>query len=522
MSEKRRIVVNTLANGVSQFAGMLAALVFMPFLIKGFGTADYGLYLLASSIAGYASLLDLGVGTSLVKMTAEAATRDDREALSRTISSALAFYVLVGIVIASILSVLAFNAGSIFRVRPSDALLLRNLLLVAGAISLWAWPSAIAGGVLGGFQKYTQTARLALVQTLATIAVTAAVIVLHQGPLALMIGVAAVGLVANIVSILLARRVLGGVHVSLARADLSGFRSIFGFAWAVFAIQVCTVIVYQQTDRLVLGIFLGATAIALYEAAAKFQGFVAQLTTFTISAAMPMASQLDAQGRRETLRTLFLRGTKYSLALLCPVIVVLIVVARPLLQRWLGAVFATQALAAQLLISHQILTSGVVLGDTMITGLGQLRRRVPYAVALASLNLAISLALVQRLGILGVVLGTTIPYFIDFPIHVRLLLRTLDVSVSRWVGETVLPIYPLLVVPLGVSLLLVRTGLSASLLGIAAIGIVSVALYWSAVAVWGLRPSERAELHVALSMGFADLTDLISRQRRLRAPRRER
>jgi len=47
-------------------------------------------------------------------------------------------------------------------------------------------------------------------------------------------------------------------------------RTIFGFSWAVFVIQVCTIIIYQQTDRIVLGIFLGASAIALYEAAGKF------------------------------------------------------------------------------------------------------------------------------------------------------------------------------------------------------------------------------------------------------------
>jgi O-antigen/teichoic acid export membrane protein len=83
MSEKRRIVVNTLFNGIAQFAAVLSALVFMPLLIKGFGATDYGLYLLASSAFAYASLLDLGVGASLTKMTAEAAARNDRERLGR-------------------------------------------------------------------------------------------------------------------------------------------------------------------------------------------------------------------------------------------------------------------------------------------------------------------------------------------------------------------------------------------------------------------------------------------------------
>jgi O-antigen/teichoic acid export membrane protein len=99
MNEKRRIVVNTLANGIAQFSALIASFVFMPFLIRSFGITGFGLYLLASSIVAYGTLLDLGVGASVVKMTADAAARGDREDLSSVISSALVFYLLIGIVV---------------------------------------------------------------------------------------------------------------------------------------------------------------------------------------------------------------------------------------------------------------------------------------------------------------------------------------------------------------------------------------------------------------------------------------
>ena len=93
-------------------------------------------------------------------------------------------------------------------------------------------------------------------------------------------------------------------------------------------------------------------------------------------------------------------------------LVVLIVVARPLLQSWLGAAFAAQALAAQILISHQVLTSGTAVGDSIIVGLGKLPKRLPYVIGLAVANLALSLLLVRPLGIMGVVLGTAIAYLL--------------------------------------------------------------------------------------------------------------
>jgi O-antigen/teichoic acid export membrane protein len=505
MSEKRRIVVNTLANGTAQFTQLLSALVFMPLLIKGFGVNDYGLFLLASSIAAYATLLDLGVGASVVKLTAESLAQGDREGEGRVVSTALAFYTVVGLIGAFILIVLAFNSGVLFKVTPDGARLLRNLFIVAAIGQLWGWPATTATAVLQGHQRYTQTSSVAVLSVVLSIAVTLAVVVAHQGPLMLLVGQTAVSLTTAIILTVLARRALGKTRLSLKLVDRQGFRSIRGFAWAVFIMQICTVIVYQQTDRLVLGVFLGATAVALYEAAGKFQGLVSQLTSLTVSAVMPLASQLDAQGRKDTLRQLFLRGTKYSLMLVSPAVVVLIVVARPMLNAWLGAAFAAEAVAAQVLISHQLLTSGVSVGDSMIIGLGLLPKRVPYVVGVAALNLAISLALVRWLGIMGVVLGTVIPWFIDYPFHMRLILRGLDVPLSSWLKETVLPIYPLLLLPLAISWVLTSTPLAQSLLGIGVIGVTSVVAYWIAVYALTFRPHERADVRAALRLGWKRL-----------------
>jgi hypothetical protein len=176
-----------------------------------------------------------------------------------------------------------------------------------------------------------------------------------------------------------------------------------------------------------------------------------------------------------------------------------------LLLAWLGPTFAAQALAAQLLISHQVLTSGAAVGDSMIVGLGLLPRRVPYVVGIALLNLTISLLLVQRLGILGVVLGTMIPYLIDYPLHMRLILRGLDVPVGRWLKETVLPTYPLLLLPALISWAMLTTPLQGSFMGIAVIGIVSVGCYWLAVYALAFRPNERADVRAALAAGMLKL-----------------
>lgn len=499
MSEKRRLITNTAANGIAQFANLFAGLILMPLLIRGFGLNDYGLYMLAVAVASYASIADLGVGAAVVKLVAESVARDDDEGVHRLASTAVAFYLAIGVCVAAIITAVAVNTGSIFNVSADGARLLRNLLLVTAVASVFTWPLNAATAVLQGFHRFTVTARTSVLVVTGNIVATVVVLAMHQGPVVLLSALSVVTITGGVINAFAASPLVRHGWVSPLAADRAVFREIVNFSWAVFVIQVCVLIVYQQTDRLVLGIFVGAVSVTLYEAAGKFQGLVAQVSSFAGSAVMPVASELDAQGRRSALQTLFIRGTKYAIALVAPMVVVLMVLAKPILQRWLGPEFAAQSLATQILIAHQVLTISTVVGDNIIVGLGKLPKRLPNALGLTIGNLALSLLLVKPLGIMGVVLGTSIPYFIDFPLHLRLLLRETGVTFGRFLKTVVAPTYPALVVPLGCALVTLATPLRDTLVGLAVGGVVAVGAYWLAVFAWGLSDVERAEVQQLLS-----------------------
>lgn len=500
VSERRRLTVNTIANGIAQFAGMASGFVLMPFIVREFGLAPYGLYMIAQSIVGYTSLLDLGVGASLIKLIAEHVARKEYEESSRLASGGLAFYAAVGIIVAVMVALMALNVEALFPVVAGNAALLRNLLLVASIGSLLGWPLGTGSVLLQSHQRYTTTARTALLSVLANIAVTVLVLASHRGLVVLMALTSLVGVAAGTLNTVLGLRAVRPMRVNPFRTGgRSTFQRIFKLSWALFVMQVCSVIIYQQTDRLILGVWAGAAAVTLYEAASKFQSLVVQLTGFSNSAVLPFASSLHADQRESALQTLFLRGTKYSLALVLPFVVTLMIFARPLLLRWLGPEFAAQALAAQVFLSHQLLTPSTAVGDAATTGMGAIKKRVPYVVwILAAGNLAIALALVGRLGILAVVLGTAVPHLIDYPLHMRFLLRELRVPIGDYFRRVALRVYPALAAPLLVGFLMLRTALVDSLLGVAAAMAACVCSYWLLWLATGLDRVERDEVKAVI------------------------
>lgn len=495
MSEKRRIVSNTLANGLAQFVSMAAALVFMPLLIGSFGSTDFGLYLLASAVASYASIVDFGVGTSLVKNVAEKSATRDEVGLGKYISTSLVFYICAGAVIAVALAGIGFSTASLFKVTADGARLLRNMLLVVAVTSVWTWPAGTGALILGGLQKYTLTARTAIFAAMANVVVVLAVLALGEGPLTLIVGQSVVSAIASATNLVFARRAIPNVRVRPGDADMLVFREIVSFSWVIFVLQLCTVIIYQQTDRVVLGVFLGAAAVTLYESAGKMQSLVTQVTSFATSAVMPFATQLDVEGRQASLQTLFFRGTKYVMALVLPVVVGLMVLAKPIIAAWLGPEFAHQALAAQVLLSYQLLSAGAVVGESILISRGHAKRRLFNSVFVVTLgNLVLSIILVQRFGILGVVIGTAVPWIVDFPWRLRVALTEVGVTFGEWLRQSAGPAYTSLVATIVIALGCQMTPLADSLPGLMLAMMLSVTVAWLVLIVFMLTPVEKQEL----------------------------
>jgi hypothetical protein len=112
--------------------------------------------------------------------------------------------------------------------------------------------------------------------------------------------------------------------------------------------------------------------------------------------------------------------------------------------------------------------------------------------AVAVANLTLSLALTPALGLEGPALGTAIPFFLAFPVFLRLALTASGVGLSELARGAWVPAYSLGAL-LAVVLLVVRAAIGLdSLPEVAAAGVGGVLAYWAAFYTLWLGPEERA------------------------------
>lgn len=510
LKEKRSLVRNTAANAFAQLTAMLVGFVFMPFLVDAFGITNYGLLVLASAVSAYAVLLDFGLGAAIVRAVAATLRtgEDPAEALSATeelhkaLGTALTFYTIVGLTTAAIMAVIGQLSSSLFDISGEQASIVRNMLLIGALLQLVQWPASTARHVLIGLQRYDVLAATSLLSTGLGILTTLWVLWTGEGPVAFVAVNGAAASLAMGVTVFKARRLSGIRAIRFGAASMATLKAMLAFGWAVFVIDLADVLFYQQTDRLVLGVVLGALAVAVYEASAKINGLVTYLSGLTVSAVMPLASSLDASGEHGALRSLFVRGTKYASAFIAPVSVLIVVLAKPLLVAWLGDEFAQQAGVMQVLIAPHVLVSLGVMGDVIMISRGRMGKRVPYIVAQAVGNVVLSVILVQPrfgIGIIGVAIGTAVAHLVDFPIHIRFLLKETGVTLREWLRDVTAPVYPLLLVPTAIALAASFTPLAGSLVGLAAVVVVALVAYWGLFYRFGLTEAEHEDIEMVFS-----------------------
>jgi O-antigen/teichoic acid export membrane protein len=195
-----------------------------------------------------------------------------------------------------------------------------------------------------------------------------------------------------------------------------------------------------------------------------------------------------------------LRGSRYVLAATLPVTIVIICLAQPILDVWLGKRYGGAATAVAIFTATFVLADASVIGS-MLMGVSRLRELTVYTWAVALVNLAISLALTPIIGVDGVVAGTTGAYVLLYPLLLRFICAEIPVTFRDLAREVWLPGYSLGVL-LAAGLVAVRLTLSPhTLVSVVFTGCCSMLLYWLAFYVLWMRPDERALVRSVLRLG---------------------
>lgn len=410
MSIKKKIARNTFANYVGYFWKLGINFFLFPFVVHHLGLAPAGMWFLLTSVTGYFGLLDLGIKPALIKHLSQFKAKKDTKSINEIISTAFALFLILGAIAGIGMAVVGYFAPSLFKVSGELVGPTRtSAYIVAFALFLSFPMSAIGGGVLSGFQRY-DLGRSASIFSSGSGALAIVYLLNHNyGLVALVIADQATNVLSWFLTVYYAKKIAPYLTLKLSFMKRKVAKKIFKFSGVIFVTELASQVIYYG-DRIVIGIFLGAGPIVFYEAAYKLYRTITRIPLLLVSAVMPAASELHAISDKKSLRKLYLYSTKYTIAFFLMLVVPVIIFAKPILVRWVGPEFSQSAIYVQLFLIYVFFTLNHSAAAPILTGMGKIKLLARYQIIVAIMNLILSVALIRKIGILGVVLGTTIPF----------------------------------------------------------------------------------------------------------------
>jgi O-antigen/teichoic acid export membrane protein len=484
---ERHLATSTIALQISQAVAVLSMLGAITVIARHLTLAEFGTYGLLVSLTTYVVFAQGSVEAAAVKALAEA---DDQHERDSAFSTAVTLYVLAGVAAGGLIAALGELLLPVFDIpRELRHQAEISVPLVAIATCL-GWPLLVYRDALRASQRFVDAAKAEGGAYLALGGLMAGLGYINAPLWALASAGASIGLAVGLASACVAVVTRLPFRYRRSALNLADTREFLGISSYLLAVGIADLVIYAL-DRTILAAFRPVSTVGLYEGPVRAHNLIRQIAGALTIPVLPTAARYLAERDVERTRALLLRGTRYTLAAIVPMTVVFMVLARPILEVWLGARYGVAATAMTLLVSYWLVGANTGVAWGVLLAAGRIRALTAYAVAVAALNLGLSLALTPSLGLNGVVLGTTLSYLVGLPFFLGLTLRTVPVSLGELARIAWLPAYAT-AAGMGAALVAARLWLPLdTFLSVAAVGLAALAIYFVAYYVCWLTPGER-------------------------------
>jgi O-antigen/teichoic acid export membrane protein len=378
------------------------------YLVRALGPREFGLFSLAIGVGGLLYLpSDFGISNATARFIAE--RRGDRAAVARLLSDAIRLKLIISGALSALLIAVAGPIADAYG-EPSLGWPIRWIAL------------AVLGQSVVSFYRYAFVAqretsrgfRIVFAESAVEAGASIVMVALIGGASAAA-GGRAVGYAAgSAAAVAVTLRTLGRPAFRRAHGLRESRRRLARYAGALFVIDAAFT-ASVQSSPLLIGAFLGPTAVGVYQAPARLLVF---LQYVGISVANGVAPGLARREGHEPEVRPFVVALRYLLVFQALLVAPVLVWAEPITHLVLGSGYGRSADVLRALTPYVYMSGLAALVATGVNYLGEARRRVPLALLDVGLGVTLTAVLLPTVGLLGSAYASDVVVFLYVPLHV--------------------------------------------------------------------------------------------------------
>jgi len=431
----------------------LIQILYTPLLIRKLGQSEYGLYSLVASIIGYLTIIDLGFGNAIVVYTSKYSTQGKIAEEKKLHGMFNIVFKIIGIIATIIGLVLYFNIDNIFGQQMTiiEIHKMKIMMLILSFNLFLSFFFAIYNSIIIAYEKFIFQKIIAIIQSLLKPLLMIPLLLLGFKSITLCVVITIVNLFTILSNYIYCRKKINK-KIKYSGFDKQLFKVILGYSIWIF-IGVIVDKINWSVDNFVLGAVSGTTAVAVYSIASTINQLFINLSTAISGVLLPKISKMVAQNATAgELTKEFIKVGRIQYLLVFLVASGLILVGKDFFNIWAGKGYEDAYYIALLLVLPMCIPLIQNLGISIRQAKNKHKTSSIIRLAVAIINLIISIPLSIRYGAIGAAGGTCIGLILSSILHNFYYQKVIKLDMIKFWKEITVMSIPLLI-PWGVILI---------------------------------------------------------------------
>jgi O-antigen/teichoic acid export membrane protein len=404
------------ATGIaSKTVTMLASAISLPVAVRYLGKLEYGIWVTISTSVVMLSVLDLGIANTLTNFVSRAYADDDEPMAQRYFATALWVTAGISIVLGACYFTISswINWASLFHLQsPLLVTQVRWSVSLCVLFFLLVLPLNLANKVLSGYQEVHLSNYFTMANGVLGLVAIVATVALHGSLVTLTTAYCSATLFSSLLlNLWLCFWHRPGVAPWPSAVTLALTQELFAEGALFFALQISGFLVFN-TDNLVITHYLGAGEVTPYSVAWRLCGYAGMFQSMLVPSLWPAFSEAFHRGDLVWVNKTYRRLMRFSILAVSVAAAVIGLLGRPVIRVWAGQAAVPGAWLLWLMCCWVVLLSYTVNQAMLLAATHRIRMQAIYSGVTAIANLMVTIVLVQRIGAIGVLLGTVISYIL--------------------------------------------------------------------------------------------------------------
>lgn len=390
-------------------ANTVYGLLFTPFLVSSLGDGEYGVYKIIGSLIGSITVLDLGIGSTMLRYIAKFNAEDDRKSMSNFAAMGFiqagalsAFMMLVCGILYFFLDDL--YAGALNAAELSKAKILFLLFIVILVLNTI---EKVVFGIIAGCEHFALANSLKLFAILTKMILGYAILSRWANSVYLLLIEIMIVMATIMIQAVYIRKKIG-LKIKFDHWDTILFKQSFTYTILMF-LQSIAVQFNGNLDNMVIGSYIGAAAVTVYSIGLQLYNMYEQFAMAFSDLMLPMVSKQVAEGASSyELENTVIKVGRLEFAALGAALCGYIVIGREFITLWLGESYLfAWAVGLILMIPTTIpLIQNVCL--SILRAKNKMKFRTIAVCAMAVFNFVFTVFGVPKYGAIAACIGTAI------------------------------------------------------------------------------------------------------------------